>query len=153
MPSPLPLRVNRAPALALWATVVAERLGHAPGTALSLAGLLAGIAPPFAGRPPGPVALGAGAVLVPQAEGPPLADRGDGVGVPAAPVQAYLQRAFGHRIDEARAAMAELAARQDPALLESLTLPLFAAFAPTPGEGAVRGRLDLARIAAADCRA
>ncbi|MBX9592809.1 MAG: hypothetical protein K2X46_00490, partial [Roseomonas sp.] len=41
----IPLRVNRAPVLALWVAVVAERLGHAPATALSLAAVQAGIAP------------------------------------------------------------------------------------------------------------
>ena len=35
--APSPIRVNRAPVLTLWAAVVAERLGHRPDTALSLA--------------------------------------------------------------------------------------------------------------------
>src|SRR5215218_2391052 len=39
-----PIRVNRAPVLTLWATVVAERLGHSPETALSLASAVAGTA-------------------------------------------------------------------------------------------------------------
>lgn len=39
-----PIRVNRAPVLTLWAAaVVAERLGHPPKTALSLASAVAGI--------------------------------------------------------------------------------------------------------------
>lgn len=151
MPPRPPLRVNSAPALTLWAAVVAERLGHAPGTALSLAALLAGIVPPSPGRPSGPVILGPAARLVPQEAGPPLADRGDGQGVPTGPAAAYLRRAFGPRLGEATAAMQALAVRQDPARLESRALPLFAAFAPIPAEGAARGRLDLARIAGADC--
>ncbi|WP_203069859.1 hypothetical protein [Falsiroseomonas ponticola] len=129
---------------------MAERLGHAPGTALSLAAVLAGIAPPAPGRPPGPVALGPAARLV--AGNPPLADRGDGVGVPPGPAEAYLHRAFGPRFGEARAAMRALAARQDPLWLEERALALFAAFAPEPGDGLARGRLDPARIAGADCR-
>ena len=36
-----PIRVNRAPALRLRATVVAERLGHPPETALILGGFVA----------------------------------------------------------------------------------------------------------------
>jgi hypothetical protein len=32
-PTPPPIRVNRAPVLTLWATVVAERLGQPPETA------------------------------------------------------------------------------------------------------------------------
>jgi hypothetical protein len=37
-----PIRVNRAPVLTLWATVVAERLGHPPETALTLGRFVAG---------------------------------------------------------------------------------------------------------------
>jgi hypothetical protein len=40
--SPPPIRVNRAPVLTLWATVVAERLGHSPETALTLGRFVAG---------------------------------------------------------------------------------------------------------------
>ncbi len=36
------VRVNRAPVLTLWAAIVAERLGHPPDTALSLASYVAG---------------------------------------------------------------------------------------------------------------
>ena len=39
---PEPIRVNRAPVLTLWATVVAERLGHPPDTALTLGRAVAG---------------------------------------------------------------------------------------------------------------
>lgn len=38
----LPIRVNRAPVLTLWATVVAERLGHSLSTALTLGRFVAG---------------------------------------------------------------------------------------------------------------
>lgn len=41
MSHPTPVRVNRAPVLTLWASVVAERLGYAPDTALSLASAVA----------------------------------------------------------------------------------------------------------------
>ncbi len=40
--APPPIRVNRAPVLTLWATVVAERLGHSPDTALTLGRAVAG---------------------------------------------------------------------------------------------------------------
>jgi hypothetical protein len=153
MPHRRLLRVNRAPALLLWAAVVAERLGHAPETALGLAALMAGIAPPVAGgRVSAPSPLGPAARLVPQAEGPPLADRGDGTGLHPGPAEAYLRRAFGTRLGEVRATMAALAARQEPARLEALAMPLFAAFAPLPAEPPARGVLDLARIETADCR-
>ena len=41
-PAPPPIRVNRAPVLTLWATVVAERLGHPPEPALTLDRFVAG---------------------------------------------------------------------------------------------------------------
>ena len=46
-PSPVttyapPIRVNRAPVVTLWATVVAERLGYPPATALTLGRFIAG---------------------------------------------------------------------------------------------------------------
>ena len=40
-PAP-PIRVNRTPVLTLWATVVVERLGHPPETALTLGRFVAG---------------------------------------------------------------------------------------------------------------
>ena len=43
MPDTSPvIRVNRAPVLTLWATVVAERLGYPPETALTLGRFVAG---------------------------------------------------------------------------------------------------------------
>jgi len=41
-PTPPPIRVNRAPVLTLWATVVAERLGYPPETAVTLGRFVAG---------------------------------------------------------------------------------------------------------------
>ncbi|MGD0107341.1 MAG: hypothetical protein ABSC06_25375 [Rhodopila sp.] len=40
----MPILVNRAPVLTLWATVVAERLGHPADTALTLGRAVAGSA-------------------------------------------------------------------------------------------------------------
>src|SRR3954447_10628934 len=40
----MPIEVNRAPALTLWAAVVAERLGQPPDTALTLGRAVAGSA-------------------------------------------------------------------------------------------------------------
>jgi len=40
--TPPPIPVSRAPVLILWATVVAERLGYPPGTALTLGRYVAG---------------------------------------------------------------------------------------------------------------
>ena len=41
-PTSPPIRVNRAPVLILWATVVAERLGYPAETALTLGRFVAG---------------------------------------------------------------------------------------------------------------
>jgi hypothetical protein len=41
-PNPPPIRVNRAPVLTLWATVVAERLSYPAETALTLGRFVAG---------------------------------------------------------------------------------------------------------------
>jgi hypothetical protein len=38
-----PIRVNRAPVLTLWATVVAERLGYSAEAAHTLGGIVFGI--------------------------------------------------------------------------------------------------------------
>jgi hypothetical protein len=40
----MPLEINRAPVLTLWAAVVAERLGHPADTALTLGSAVAGSA-------------------------------------------------------------------------------------------------------------
>jgi hypothetical protein len=52
--APPPIRVNRAPVLTLWATVVAERLGNPPETALSLGRSVAGFSARAKARRLGP---------------------------------------------------------------------------------------------------
>jgi hypothetical protein len=47
----MPLEINRAPVLTLWAAVVAERLGHPADTALTLGRAVAGSALPPRPRP------------------------------------------------------------------------------------------------------
>src|SRR6478735_3881183 len=112
MASP-PIRVNRAPVLTLWAAVVAERLGHPPATALSLASAVAGtaarakarrlgLAEEHAGdpiaRPGGPVhtvrLLGRAIPVVETPEGL-LAAEPDGKPATPGAVAAYVTRAFG----------------------------------------------------------
>ncbi len=164
------IRVNRAPVLTLWAAVVAERLGHAPATALSLASVVAGTAARAKARrlglaedrsagegparPRREVArlLGRDIPLVHGENGTVLAER-DGHPVPAGPVEAYLARAFGPRLDEVRATMDELAGSIAPEELNRIGFRLYEAFRPdvpadVSGWGA-KGRLELARIRAA----
>ena len=123
-----PICVNRAPVLTLWAAAVAERLGHPPDTALSLAGAVAGTAVRARARRLGIAAtrdhakdaaapskpkdttrlLGREVQLTHDADGVVLADAGKGKPAPAAPVAAYIAKAFGGHLGEVRAAMAAL---------------------------------------------
>ena len=170
--SPAPIRINRAPVLTLWAAVVAGRLGHPPDTALSLASAVAGTAARAKARrlgiaeprdqakaavPAGPQAtvqlLGRTLRLTHDADGMVLADAGGGKPAPAAPVAAYLARAFGDRLDEAREAMMALADRFEPGELNRIGFRLYEQFRPevpadVRGWGA-RGELDLQKVRSA----
>lgn len=168
------IKVNRAPVLTLWAAVVAERLGHPPDTALSLASAVAGTAAQakaqrlgvaeegaHAGgradaRPAdgGPTALllGRQVSLTHDADGVVLAE-GGGKPAPAAPVLAYVTRAFGPHLAEVRQAMEALAARYAPEELNRVGFRLYEHFRPevpsdVRGWGA-KGSLHLERIRSA----
>lgn len=177
--TPSPIRVNRAPVLTLWAAVVAERLGHPAATAWSLASVVAGTAArakarrlgiaeegdhakdrasAAAGDDAAPAAgetvrlLGREIRLTQDADGVVLAET-EGKPAPAAPVEAYVARAFGKRLAEVRAAMATLAGGMDPEELNRTGFRLYEAFRPevpadVRGWGA-KGELDLGRIKAA----
>jgi hypothetical protein len=166
MTGPDPIRVNRAPVLTLWAAVVAERLGHPEPTALSLASAVAGTAAQAKARRLG---------LAEATEGPrhgparralpllgrevPVAEAPDGTlraagpdGTPEddTPVRRYLARAFGPRLEEARAAMRALAATLPPEELNRVGFRLYEAFRPEVPEGVggwgAKGLLHLDRI-------
>lgn len=143
-----PLRVNAAPVLTLWAAVVAERLGHPPDTALSLAGAVAGTAArahPGGGQ--GVALLGRQVPTMRLPDGTILAVDAAGAPAPAEPIRAYLARAFGPRLQEVRAAMEERAARHAAEELNRIALALFETFRPVPpSDGALRGTLRLDRI-------
>ncbi|MCG7361202.1 hypothetical protein MHZ93_08040 [Roseomonas sp. ACRSG] len=163
------IRVNRAPVLTLWAAVVAERLGHPPDTALSLASYVAGTAARAKARRLGLAEdaehrddttslkpreairlLGKEVPLAHDADGEVLADAGGGKPAPAAPIKAYVSRAFGQHLPAVRAAMEELAARHDPEELNRIGFRLYERFRPevpadVTGWGA-RGELNLEAI-------
>lgn len=163
-----PIRVNRAPVLTLWAAVVAERLGHSPATALSLASAVAGTAARAKARrlglteeraeagPPGRPAprrtvrlLGREVPVTETPEGP-MAAEPDGRPARPAAVAAYLARAFGSHLPEVRAAMQELAVRLEPEELNRTGFRLYEAFRPevppdVTGWGA-KGELHLDRV-------
>jgi hypothetical protein len=172
--APVALKVNRAPVLTLWAAVVAERLGHPPDTALSLASAVAGTAArakarrlgiaeetdhmkdraEAAPRPAEGTArlLGKTIRLTRDGDGVVLAE-GGGKPAPAGPVRAYVAKAFGDRLGEVRRVMEELAARYEPEELNRIGFRLYERFRPevppdVRGWGA-KGVLDLERIRAA----
>lgn len=167
MPQTL-IRVNRAPVLTLWAAVVAERLGHPPETALSLASAVAGTAARAKARRLGLAEEPEHAARVPAAAAPrmvrllgreiPVTDAAEGLlaaepdGRPARPgaVAAYVARAFGPHLAEVRAAMEALAAGLEPEELNRTGFRLYEAFRPevppdVTGWGA-KATLDLKRI-------
>jgi hypothetical protein len=109
------IRVNRAPVLTLWAAVVAGRLGLAEDRP--------GEGPTRAVREAARL-LGRDIPLAPGSDGTMLAER-DGHPATAAPVEAYLARAFGPRLAEVRASMEALADGLDPAELNRIGFRLY----------------------------
>ncbi|WP_241671257.1 hypothetical protein [Dankookia rubra] len=126
MTTPAPIRVNRAPVLTLWAAVVAQRLGHPFDTALSLASAVAGTAVRAKARRLGIAEerdhtrdakatasaraqdsaqlLGKKIRLTHDADSVVLAE-GKGKPAPAAPVQAYVTKAFGAHLPAVKKAI------------------------------------------------
>src|SRR3954452_10810897 len=147
------IRINRAPVLTLWTAVVAERLGFDRATALTLGQAVAGLSAYAKG-----VSLG---ILEPRpelvreqsdrlAEGErllhvdllgravPVVRTPDGLravnkGKPGNPVQIekYLAGRFGERLEDARQAMAELAAAYEPVDLYRRGFRLYEQFRPS----------------------
>jgi len=167
--SSAPVRVNRAPVLTLWAAVVAERLGHAPDTAFSLASHVAGTAARAKARRLGIAEEGDGAraggtsrkrdtvhllgrdvPMTHDEDGVVLAAGADGEAAPADPPRAYVAKAFGKRLEEVREAMQVLAASLPPDELNRTGFRLYEHFRPevpadARGWGA-KGELHLDRI-------
>jgi len=172
-----PVLVNRAPVLTLWATVVAERLGYPPETALTLGRFVAGSSARAKARRLGMVEeteetterrrkrreaqggletvrlLGREIPVVRAADGR-LRAAEDGKPASSRSVAGYLARAFGDRQDEVRAAMEELAASMPREELNRTGFQLYEHFRPSVPEG-VKGwgakaelRLDRIRWAA-----
>ena len=148
----MPLEVNRAPVLTLWAAMVAERLGHPADTALTLGRAVAGFAARVKARNIGreerkadrdadtprprsdhvtaPVfLLGKTVRLLPTTDGELRAADGEQPADPVA-VQRYLSKAFGDHLGEVRQAMDELASRYEPAELNRIGFRLYEKFRP-----------------------
>ena len=173
MDPPLPIPVNRAPVLTLWAIVVAERLGHPPDTALTLGRFVAGSSARTKARRLGISdekqdaeerharaaelnpqrqtfrLLGRDIPVIPADDGTLRADDG-GKPASAKGVQGYIARAFGDRLAEARAAMEGLAATLPPEELNRVGFRLYERFRPDVPHGAegwgAKSELRLERI-------
>jgi hypothetical protein len=165
------ISVNRAPALTLWAGVVAERLGYDREAALSLGKALAGLnaqskrrrlglyKPPesLEGVPPKKkrrgeifwVGLLGRSIPAIATESGIRAVEGDRQIEPAG-VERYLQGKFGDALQSVRGAMEELARSFEPEELAPEAFSLYTRFRPEIPSGmrgwGAKGDLDLDRI-------
>jgi hypothetical protein len=166
------IKINRAPVLTLWAAVVAERLGYDEKTALSVGKAVAGLNAQSKGRRLGiyeekpekqkgkeeekapPVKtvfieiLGRGVPAIETPDGLRAALKGQAI--QAERVEIYLKQKFGENLDEARAALEQLAKAYSPKQLESKAYDLYENFRPEIPEGkqgwGAKGELDLEYI-------
>jgi hypothetical protein len=164
------IRINRAPALTLWATVVAERLGFDADEALSLGKALAGLTAQTKGRRLG--------IYKPHEEGAKHARAKEhseefwielcGRAIPARNtengiravkgseligpdgVRRYLEGKFGDDLGQVRSAMQRLARSHAPKELAEAAFALYERFRPVIPEGVrgwgAKGDLDLTVI-------
>jgi hypothetical protein len=171
----MPLEINRAPVLTLWAAIVAERLGHPADTAFTLGRAVAGSAARVKARNIGreerkadrdtdrpglrpdhvtapAVLLGKTIWLLPTTDGELRAADGEQPADPAA-VQRYLAKAFSDHLDEVRQAMDELASHYEAAELNRIGFRLYEKFRPDVPYGnegwGKRAVLDVEMIRAA----
>lgn len=164
---PEPILINRAPVLALWATVVAERLGYSRDEALSLGKAVTGLTAQSKGRRLGiyekreaiggeekPRAamtvelMGRQVPATRTAEGVRAVSDGRPVGSDSA--QRYLESKFGEHLAAVREAMEELAGSLKPEVLAVRAFGLYEKFRPAIPEGVrgwgAKGALDLRLI-------
>jgi hypothetical protein len=150
------IQVNRAPVLTLWAAIVAERLGHDRATALTLGKAVAGYAA-YAkakslglaeesrdtpaerrasekAKPETAEVMGKRIPITKTKDGPRALDA-DGKPLNPASVEKYLAAKFGDGLDEARAAMTELAKSMTEPELRSQGFTLYEQFRPPVPEG------------------
>jgi hypothetical protein len=162
------VQINRAPVLTLWAAAVAERMGHAWESALTLGKCMAGLNAQRKGRTLGIYATperGPGGAPVRKSRGDETwitvcgkrvparmtaeglrAVTGDAVIQPAS-VQKYLDKAFAENLEAVVLVMRELAAAYPPAELEERAWGLYEKFRPQIESGVSgwgqKGVLDL----------
>lgn len=161
------IKINRAPVLTLWATIVAERLGYAKDEALTFGKAVAGLNAQSKGRKLGIYEekkeddksekkpkreklefiqlLGRGVPAVKTPKGLRASIKGEVIEPDG--VQKYIEQKFGDNYNEARAAMEKLAKAFTPKQLENEAYGLYEKFRPDipggkKGWGA-KGELDL----------
>ena len=166
------IKINRAPVLTLWATIVAERMGYKKDEALTFGKAVAGLNAQSKGRRLGiyeekseeekekedkkkkPVktefveVLGRGVPAIKTPQGLRASIKGEEID--AESVERYLKGKFGDDLDEARSAMEKLAKAYTPKQLESKAYDLYEKFRPEIPEGTkgwgAKGELDLEYI-------
>ena len=164
------IKINRAPVLTLWATVVAERMGYKKDEALTFGKAVAGLNAQSKGRRLGiyeekpeeekkegkrkeqPVEftelLGRGIPTIKTSKGLRASIKGEEIDPQS--VEKYLKQKFGDDLDDARTAMEKLAKAFTPKQLESKAYSLYEKFRPKIPEGAkgwgAKGELDLEYI-------
>jgi len=163
------IKINRAPVLTLWTTIVAEQLGYDKNEALTLGKAVAGLNAQSKGKSLGIYAekkdedkrngkkeekptklefielLGRGIPAIKTAHGLRAAIKGEEID--AESVQKYLKQKFGDDLDQVRAAMEVLAKAYKPEQLETEAYSLYEKFRPKIPEGTkgwgAKGDLDL----------
>lgn len=167
-------KINRAPVLTLWASVVAERLGQPADTALTLGKVLAGLNAQSKGQRLGifeapeekPAKetgrdtkpdrdkqntvrlLGRQVPVLDTEQGVRAEEKGSAVDPKA--VERYLQQKFKDHLPEVRQVMRTLAESVEPEVLERRGFDLYEEFRPNVPEGTrgwgAAGELDLEKI-------
>lgn len=166
------IKINRAPVITLWATVVAERLGHSKDTALTLGKAVAGLNAQSKGRKLGIYEekseddkkekakreksvettfielLGRGVPVIKTKQGFRAAINGEEIDPES--VDTYLKQKFKDDLDAARTAMEKLAKAYTPKQLETKAYGFYEKFRPEIPEGTkgwgAKGELDLEYI-------
>ena len=164
------ITINRAPVLALWASVVAERLGFSRDEALSLGKAVTGLNAQSKGQRLGiyhkhevsrakseEEVKGRPDTVEMMGREIPVVRTPDGVRalnkctpVSADSTQAYLESKFGEHLAAVRAAMEELARSMKPDVLAARAFALYAQFRPQIPDGVkgwgAKGKLDFGLI-------
>ena len=164
------IKINRAPVMALWASVVSERLGFEHEEALTLGKVVTGLNAQAKGQRLSIYDPAEGKGELARERKPderyfieilgrpvPVMNTEQGIramnkDVPVEPdsVQRYLEKKFGESLDDVRSAMQELARSYKPEQLARLAYSLYEKFRPKIPEGVkgwgAAGDLDLALI-------